>query len=53
MNAHEKLAEFYGRTIEEVQALSRDILTAMEVLVTHEDFAGLHHLGYVFYERKE
>ena len=53
MTIHEKLAEFYGRSVAEIQNLSHDILTAMEVLITHGDLMGLHHLGYVFWQRKE
>jgi hypothetical protein len=51
MTIHEKLAEFYGRSVVEIQNLSHDILTAMEVLIVNDDLMGLHHLGYVFWQK--
>lgn len=49
----QKLAEFFGRSIAEVLSLSDEMLKAMKVLIHHDDFMGLHHLGYVFWEKKE
>jgi hypothetical protein len=51
--AEEKLIVFFGRKIEEIRALPKEIQKAMKVLASHEDYMGLHHLAYVFWEKKE
>lgn len=52
-SAEQKLAEFYNRGLEEIRSLSDEMQKAMKVLVSHEDYMGLHHLGYIFWEKKE